>query len=493
MKNYYSIRIFSLILLFNLFQVISSLEIPLKLVKSKKQRRRRIKIPSLEKMISENIKTLDNYLFAIDVTVGSDKQPFTLILDTGSNIVWVPGIITEGSDKYYNPQTSTTSKRTSDSLSYQYFDGSISGQYYYDQFNFMLPNDFYFYFGVANRINLGSINEFDGIIGLGRDYNSNDKKYSILQTIKTNGAITSTRFSFKYNYDTNNLTLYVGETHEDFKKSNIASCPLIDSEIYETKLWLCDLYSFSVKNENEIIKIIDIEYEGIFDTGTNNMVFPLEILEEFKSIFINFNCYIYDESKTEKSVHCRDGNNLPKISFGLKNYVLTLGQSNFYNKLLINNEYIYRLRLLFIDGIETCIIGQNFFYEFHTLFDGDNYVMKFYNENEGSIIKQSAKTSIKLWVLLVIIIGSVVVLGSTIFIVVYCLCCRKRAYTPLKKELLEMSSIQKIDDENNNNDNNYLEQDDKNNFNQIMNITTTKKSSSFNKKIKNKKEIKFYV
>ena len=242
------------------------------------------------------------------------------------------------------------------------------------------------------------------------------------------------------------------------------------------------MYSFSVKNGDETLKSISIEYEGLFDTGTNNVIFPSEILKEFESIFINFNCYIYDEEKGVHCVYCRNGNNLPKITFGLKDYILTLGKDIFYTKIFVNNELIYRLRLIFEDDLDLCIIGQSFFYEFHTLFDGDNDVLKFYSDNEGFIIEHSEKTRIKIWVIILIIVGGLIILGSIATIIIYCVCCRKKIYIPLQKELLEMSSIQKIEDNNIDDDN------DKANppFNQIMNITITKKSS-FNKKKRNKK------
>ena len=479
MKNINSIRFFSLILLFTFFEAILSLQIPIKLVKSNNKRRKEGNI-SIKNMMSGKIEDLDNYLFAVNVTVGANKQPFTLVLDTGSEIVWVPGIQTDNSNRYYNPQTSSTSKRTSDSLSYKYTDGSVSGQYYYDQINFMLPNNFFFNFGVANQINIKS-QGFEGIIGLGRNYNIYNKKYSLIQTIKTNGGIPSTKFSFKYNYDNKDLIFYLGEIHEDFSKSNIGSCDLIESEFYQSKLWTCELYSFGVKNGNETLKKISIEYEGLFDSGTNYVIFPSVILKEFETIFTSFNCYINEDTKGNYFVHCRNGNNLPKITFGVKDYIFTLGKENFYTKIHVNNEDIYRLRLIFKDNTDICIIGQNFFFEFHTLFDGDNDVLKFYNENEGSIIEYSEKTRIKLWILITIIIGGVIILASITVLLIYCICYRKKMNVLLEKELLEMSSIQKLEDNNNIEDDNADIP-----FNHIMNIKTTKKSS-FNKNKRNKK------
>ena len=55
-------------------------------------------------------------------------------------------------------------------------------------------------------------------MGLGRKYSNN--KYSILNTIKNIGAISSTIFSFKYDQNRNIMFFYLGEQHEDFNINN---------------------------------------------------------------------------------------------------------------------------------------------------------------------------------------------------------------------------------------------------------------------------------
>ena len=46
------------------------------------------------------------------------------------------------------------------------------------------------------------------------------------------------------------------------------------------------------------------------------------------------NCYLYEEGNSqvgsEKAIYCRNQDNLPKITIGLRQYILTLGKSNFY-------------------------------------------------------------------------------------------------------------------------------------------------------------------
>ena len=84
-------------------------------------------------MISKNLKDLVDFLFAIEIKIGSNQQTFTLLIDTGSEITWVPGIASKGYNNYFNPGSSTTSRRTSDTFNYGYSAGTISGYYYYDQ------------------------------------------------------------------------------------------------------------------------------------------------------------------------------------------------------------------------------------------------------------------------------------------------------------------------------------------------------------------------
>ena len=138
--------------------------------------------------------------------------------------------------------------------------------------------------------------------------------------------------------------------------------------------------------------------------------------------------------------------------------------------------------LLYYTVIKTyqVIIGQNFFYEYHTLFDDSNDILKFYNDDTEAVVKHEESRSIKLWVLLTIILGSVIFVGSVVFLIIYFFCCRKKNYNVLAKELLEMSSIKKSDD----NEENIAETS----FNKIMNIAISKKSpfKKIHKRNKNK-------
>ena len=473
-----------LLSIFILITIISQsyqIQIPIKKINTKFQKKISSNPGQTSSYISKQFSILDNYLFAVDLSIGSNKQTFTILFDTGSEILWVPGkeAVSSSGANIYDPSSSTTSKRTSEKVNYEYSSGTITGYYYSDQMNFLLSNSFYIYFAVVSSTNLLDY-YFDGIMGLARKYN--DNKYSVLHTIKNIGGISSTKFSFKYNYNTDKLYFYLNEEHEDFKSSNIANCPLINSKIYGKKLWLCNIVSLGVKEGERTIKKITFNLEGLFDTGTNNIVFPIKYLSDFQNAFTSLNCYIREEGDSstgsQKAIYCRNPNNLPKITIGLKNYELTLGKTTFYSQVYTNREYVYRLRLLFTDNINFCVIGQDFFYEYHTLFDDDNEILKFYSDEKKEIVYHEGDEDegIKTWVLVCIIILGVVIVGAFIaFIIIYFLCWKKKNdYNNilLDKEFLEMSSIKKgedMDDENT-----------ETNFNQIMSITSDKNYKGIN-------------
>ena len=66
---------------------------------------------------SGDVKIITNLLFIIDIKLGSGKQLFNLLVDTGSSITWVPKI--DSYDLYpithhYDPSLSSTSKQKSE-------------------------------------------------------------------------------------------------------------------------------------------------------------------------------------------------------------------------------------------------------------------------------------------------------------------------------------------------------------------------------------------
>ena len=250
------------------------------------------------------------------------------------------------------------------------------------------------------------------------------------------------------------MYFYLGEQHEDFNISNsnknkfLASCPLINSKYYGTELWVCDIVSLGIKKDNTIVKKVAFNIEGLFDTGSNNIVFPSKYISVLQPTLTSLNCFLYEEGNnqvgSQKAIYCRDPNNLPKITIGVKMHILTLGKSNFYDRVKVNDDYFYRLRFYFEEEIDFCIIGQTFYYEYHTLFDDGNGILKFYNEDDSQIINYEEKSSgISTWVIVLIIVGGVVIIGIIVFVIIYCCFCRKKSIKFWKKSYWKCLLLQK--------------------------------------------------
>ena len=111
-------------ILISLKSITYQIQVPLKQIKTTFQKIIPKKITTADdsstQSISSHINNLDNYLFATEMTIGSNNQKFTILLDTGSEILWVPGQGSSSRYKKYNPSDSQTSSKTSDILNYEY-------------------------------------------------------------------------------------------------------------------------------------------------------------------------------------------------------------------------------------------------------------------------------------------------------------------------------------------------------------------------------------
>ena len=154
-------------------------------------------------------------LFIAKIKIGSKKQIFNLLLDTGSSILWVGRNTCGGNNKIinkFNPSTSSTAKKTTDTFSIQYGSGSCSGYYYLDNIVYISDKDFAMKFGVADTANF-IVDQCDGIIGLSKEYKYNE--LSFIHMLKEKGITDSLSFSVKFDSDIiePNIegTMYIGK------------------------------------------------------------------------------------------------------------------------------------------------------------------------------------------------------------------------------------------------------------------------------------------
>ena len=90
-------------------------------------------------------------IFFASIKIGSNSQPFNLLLDTGSNYLWVAKIgCTKCSKKirrFYNPSSSTTCDgRSYGQFSIKYGSGYVIGDFYSDNIEYISNKPFNYVF-----------------------------------------------------------------------------------------------------------------------------------------------------------------------------------------------------------------------------------------------------------------------------------------------------------------------------------------------------------
>ena len=338
----------------------------------------------IQEKISGTVKKLDCLLFAAPLEI-EREQEFNVILDTGSVNLWVPKVGSK--DKYnitnhYDPDKSGLKYPTSDKFEITYGTGSTKGVYYKDKINFF-NYIFYVKFGVATETNF-DVDGADGIMGLAKKYEANE--YSPIWTMFANNDISSKSFSIKY-FSDDDVQMFLGDEHEDFKdENNTSTCQLLHNTSYDNLLWTCKLYSFGlISNDNKTMSNVSCGYNFLFDTGSNTMMLPYDTLELLKSELFKYNCYS-GEGKNGYQILCEDINNLPHAFIEVGDYALFLNNKEMYGRFTDEkkDKEVYALNILFIEKITISLIGQPFFKLFHTKFDYENKVLKFYSDQPGS-------------------------------------------------------------------------------------------------------------
>lgn len=409
-KNKFRITQNLLLIIINIIIIKSQIEIPLKLIKTKYQKypmpkeisiakntlfpfksKLSYNLRQLKETLNIKLEILYSFLFACEIKIGTNNQTFNVILDTGSQILWVPEINNENGEieliHKYSPSNSFTSENTNIPFSVEYATGYTQGYFYHDTIYFLSPEKYFIVFGSANKT-VFNVEGADGIMGLARTYPT--EILSPLLTLKKLKKISSTSFSFKYNEETDELFFYVGKIHSDFSKSNVAQCNLITNTEFEKILWFCHLDSFGFLNEEQKKEInIRADVNVLFDTGTNTCLLPYEILETMEKYLNKFNCIkgSSDSSFGDESYYviCLDFFNLPDIILQFGDYKLILDKYYMFFSVKINGGHGFYLNVNFMKNLEVAIIGQTFFIQFHTLFDIDNNALKFYSDYENQI------------------------------------------------------------------------------------------------------------
>ena len=147
---------------------------------------------------------IDNYLdtqYSGPITIGSNKQPFNVIFDTGSSNLWVPSkdctnFACQNKHKY-DKSTSKTYKAVGTPIAIFYGTGNVSGKVDEDQINWGGVNTQNVQFGDMTHLALFfATTNADGILGMGWASISEDKLPTVFDLTFQQNLVPDNSFSF---------------------------------------------------------------------------------------------------------------------------------------------------------------------------------------------------------------------------------------------------------------------------------------------------------
>ena len=234
-------------------------------------------------------------------TMGSQKQQFTGVLDTGSSNIWTPEINCytpgcEGKEKF-NPNLSRTFSTNDQALSIQYGTGSMQGYVGYDTVTFggiTVTNQGV---GLASQLSDNFQNSpFDGIFGLAYKSIASDQVTPWMDNAVAQGLIPKAIFSFYLSNTPANGAgrLIIGEPDPDYYQGDITWHSLQSLETGGPVDFYYNIAFDSIAVNNDSIPL-SCQYQGhcraIVDSGTSLIVGPANDIASIQNaLTINPDC-----------------------------------------------------------------------------------------------------------------------------------------------------------------------------------------------------------
>ena len=158
------------------------------------------------------------------------------------------------------------------------------------------------------------------------------------------------------------------------------------------------------------------------------MMLPLETLEQLANDLSRFNCRkYYNTEDKDYRIACEDKNNLPNFMIEVGDHFILLDSSEMYYMNKDDNGNIeYVFKITFQKNLPIALIGQPFFKLFHTKFDYENKVLKFYSEDQSNFIFTTTKPDEKepiSWEYILIAVA--VAFAALLVLCCICRCIRK--------------------------------------------------------------------
>ncbi|KAF6210816.1 hypothetical protein GE061_013927 [Apolygus lucorum] len=328
-----------------------------------------------ERRSTVELQNYDNLQYTGEISVGTPPQPFTVLFDSGSSILWIPAAACVGGcemHSMFDAQSSSTYNHSSKTVSIQYISGGVQGVAAYDnvQFGGMTVSNQYFL--LANTTSRMFENLFaDGVLGLSPGYKECHADCSILKSMKEQNLIESEVFSFNVCKEKSVAELYIGD-HELGEEKSKTTLPLMNN----TNSWLFELSKVTVGDGI----VCSRSCEAIVDTGTSLILGPSE---EVKKLHELIGCKVtYYNENSIPGIHpsCRTRGKLQNVTFDTGEHSFVLTPDMYLSDCTADHCFIGILEHLNNFGslgYSTWIFGDLIISEYVTTFDAANRSVTF--------------------------------------------------------------------------------------------------------------------
>ena len=224
--------------------------------------------------------------------------------------------------------------------------------------------------------------------------------------------------------------LYIGGIHNDFQLNNVtkAHCGYHkENDVSLKSFWICRLSHISFDNEytdddndddynkhehnkppthnnntnhpfphnkddlNK--KMIVINIDVIFDTGTNFLIFPDSLLQLFSNFFPSEHCSLFNDNKHKTIFTCISLEHIPNIYFVFNGFAMLFKPKDLFEEERFVHKVYYISKILFSNDDDLITFGIPFIEVYHTLFDMEKNELSFTNINQNRIYDISFYTN----------------------------------------------------------------------------------------------------
>jgi hypothetical protein len=364
----------------------------------------------------EVIKNSKAQLYAVRFTIGSNREDFNVIIDTGSLLLWIPSndcYRCASQIKKYNERSSTSYRNLSEPKTIQYADGSFSKGYLSEE----IVNVGSVYTNLTFLLTYEMSQEIEGssgILGLGLDYQSEESS-SIISMLYQNNQISKKLFSQKFEGEKGKL--FIGDLAPEISNNlaDYSTCK-VPKDVHFYNMWACRLEGFFVGFHYSYDKIFKIHNRNVlYDSGTNFIVFDQKTEDLFTKYF--FRDYLEKGycSRRESYYFCNTF--LLELFFPPLYFIVNgLAYRIDGKDLFLDISYGYvQLRVSFVNDQEDLwILGQPFLENYHVVYNmdeeqigfygGKKYNAKEYVDNEAEPKEENVPIHIYILLLFVVII-----------------------------------------------------------------------------------------